>query len=945
MLELERLRTRFAGHLVLLLWLHVPLIGLVAMYVHRPALASMAFAGALVAVLHYYWRRRGIATVTRYVSAVVLMGQPALLVYLLAGNPWQMDMHMYFFAALALLIGWCDWRVVVVAALSIVVHHVVLNFILPYAIFPDGPEIGRVYLHIAIVALQSGILIWLSITLVRAFQRIAAMSSEIMEQNATLEGRVRARTREADAANVAKSLFLANMSHEIRTPMNAILGFSHLALRTGMTPKQRDYVQKIRSASGALLVLINDILDFSKIEAGKLVLEHMPFNLRTSLDAAVAIAALRAAEKSIALHVTIDPAVPAILVGDALRLNQILLNLLTNAVKFTPAGEVKVHVRPLPARGKTVMLEILVADSGIGITAEQKQALFNSFTQADSSMTRRFGGTGLGLAITRQLVELMGGSIDVESTPGHGSVFRFTASFGLGEEMAAPEAMPAEELKRLRVMIVDDNAASRQILEEMFATWSVRAVLAASAMEALSELDAAAERGDGYDLLLIDWKMPGMDGLEAAQRILAGTSQRKPPAIIMISAYEREEIILQSRAIGVSAFLVKPFNADQLREAIAKLFRPDAAIAMAVAADPIPKVAPALRGSRVLLVEDNEINSEVAREILTDAGLVVDMAENGRIACEKVFAAGASYAAVLMDLQMPEMDGIEATTLIRARISAQELPIIAMTAHAYDQERRRCVEVGMNDHVAKPVDPVVLIATLDRWLKPERHQRPVVAAPVATTVAEPALPEHLPPFDIEAALLRLNGKRKLLHKLIADFATTFGDTMPRLTEQMAQGQLVEARRLAHTLRGVAGSLEARDVAEAAGALEDAIAQGETQRFAPLHQALQEALAPAIAAARSLLPTTPVVAEPVATEAVLDFSTVQGLLGELRGLLERRSLRARQAADGVKAALGGTPEGARFLAISTAVARLDYAAALASLDEISQPNAHPAEKVS
>lgn len=329
---------------------------------------------------------------------------------------------------------------------------------------------------------------------------------------------------------------------------------------------------------------------------------------------------------------TIDPAVPATLIGDALRLNQILLNLLTNAVKFTPSGQVTVDVRSRPTGEKAVVLEVAVADSGIGITPAQQQALFTSFTQADSSMTRKFGGTGLGLSITRQLVELMDGSINVQSTPGEGSVFCFTASFGLGEEVAVADALPPEVLTRLRVMIVDDNAASRQILEEMFAVWSIRAVLAASAMEALSELEAAAERGDGYDLALIDWRMPGMDGLEAAKRILTGTSRMPAPAIVMISAYEREEVMLQAQAIGVSAFLVKPFDADQLLQAITTLFRPDGAGVTAVlGADPIPKVAPALRGARVLLVEDNEINSEVASEILTNAGLVVDTAANGRI--------------------------------------------------------------------------------------------------------------------------------------------------------------------------------------------------------------------------------------------------------------------------------------------------------------------------
>jgi signal transduction histidine kinase len=411
--ELDRLRAGFARFLVLFLWLHVPVIAVVATAVGRAPLAPAVFTGLLALVFHLAWWRWGLAPVARYVAAVALMAQPAMLVYLLAGHAWQMDMHMYFFAGLALLIGWCDWRVIMVAAASIVFHHLTFNFILPTATFPADADLGRVGLHAGIVVLQTGVLVWLSNTLVTSFRRIEAMSAEIRRSNETLELRVEERTREARAANAAKSLFLANMSHEIRTPMNAILGFSHLALRTELTAKQRDYVLKIKSASSALLGLINDILDFSKIEAGKLSLDQAPFDLRASLESVSSIAAVRTLEKGVELHIDIDRAVPAVLVGDSLRFNQVLLNLVSNAVKFTEKGEVAVGIRPLRQVGTDILLEVTVRDTGIGMTPEQQAKLFHSFSQADSSMTRRFGGTGLGLAISCQLVELMGGSIAV----------------------------------------------------------------------------------------------------------------------------------------------------------------------------------------------------------------------------------------------------------------------------------------------------------------------------------------------------------------------------------------------------------------------------------------------------------------------------------------------------------------------------------------------------
>jgi two-component system sensor histidine kinase/response regulator len=369
--EIEKLRTRFGRFLLGLLWLHVPINALAAIAVGQNEVAAALASVLLAGSYHLMWWRHGTALATRYVSAVALMGEPALLVYLLTGHAWQMDMHMYFFATLALTIAWWDWRVIVMASAAVAVHHLVLDLVMPMALFPSGGDLPRVGLHALIVAFQAAVLVWLSRLQVASFARIGAMSAEIISYNETLERKVEDRTREAETANRAKSLFLANMSHEIRTPMNAIIGFCHLALRTELAPKQRDYVSKIRNASNSLLDLINDILDFSKIEAGKLTLEQAHFDLRASLENPIAIASVKAAEKDVALRLHIDPAVPGTLLADSLRLNQVMLNLVSNAIKFTEKGTVTIAIRLIALEGPDVTLEVAVRDSGIGMTAEQ----------------------------------------------------------------------------------------------------------------------------------------------------------------------------------------------------------------------------------------------------------------------------------------------------------------------------------------------------------------------------------------------------------------------------------------------------------------------------------------------------------------------------------------------------------------------------------------------
>lgn len=934
MSELDRLRHHFGRFLVVLTWVHVPFIALVASWLGRGVVAPTLMALVLAAALQASWLTRGSAPVTRYVSAVAMMGEPALLVYLFSGHPWQMDMHMYFFATLALVIGWCDWRPIIVGAIAIAAHHLMLNFVFPLAVFPGGADLPRVYLHASIVAFQTIVLVWLSFTLDASFRRIKAMSDEIVRYNGTLE----VKTREANAASIAKSLFLANMSHEIRTPMNAILGFSHLALKTDLSPKQADYVSKIKAASSALLSLINDILDFSKVEAGMLTLENGHFEIRETIENATAISAVKAAEKGVDVRIAIDDDVPTTLLGDALRLNQIVLNLVSNAVKFTERGGVILSVRAVERRDPDLVLEISIRDTGIGMTPEQQANLFRSFSQADSSMTRRFGGTGLGLAISKQLVELMGGSIRVDSTPGAGSTFTFTVKLQVGDSAMLASAAHIAELRGLRVLIVDDNPASREILHNLFESWSVQADLVASGSEAIAFLEAANEAGTNYDLMLIDWKMPGMDGIEAVEAMQASDKLTRLPTIMMVSAYAREEAMAGARQAGISAFLVKPIDPGLLLQQITQFIGQHRTEPVAGApAQPVaPMVAPELRGARVLLVEDNEINSEVAYEILTDGGLVVELAANGRIACDLVLDPARRYDAVLMDVQMPEMDGITATKRIRERIPSERLPIIAMTAHAYEQERQNCLRAGMNDHVAKPVDPALLMRTLERWLKPAAPEaKPTVAPQIPPTAAATDLPDSLPPFDIPVALSRVNGKAALLRKLIVNFGIKYRGAIATLRADIEAGAVDDARRLAHTLKGVAGSLELRKVAEASRQLEDALAHRELMNMDELVERLDQALQPALAVARSLAPAEPAAAT-AAPAAQLDEAgraEALRLLGELRQQLGTRSMRARKTFEALETALGTTSEAKQLDAIRDPIARLDFANALAGLDAV------------
>ena len=700
-----------------------------------------------------------------------------------------------------------------------------------------------------------------------------------------MEEKLRQAQEAAEAASKAKGDFLANMSHEIRTPMNAILGMAHLALKTELTPKQRDYLDKIRTAGNSLLGIINDILDFSKIEAGKLEMEAVAFNLDEVLENLANLITVKAHEKEgLEVLFSTGPGVPRALVGDPLRVGQVLINLANNAVKFTERGEIVVSSELVQAGEKTVEIKFAVRDTGIGLTEEQRGRLFESFSQADTSTTRKFGGTGLGLAISKRLVELMGGRIWVESAPGLGSTFCFTAAFGIGREQSLTRHSPPPDLRGLRTLVVDDNSTSREILQGMLESFSFEVTLAASGEEGLAEFEKSLS-GQGYDLVVMDWKMPGIDGIETARRIKNLQGLRRVPRIILVTAYGREEIMRQAERMGLDGFLIKPVSPSVMFDTIMQAFGRDAPRELRTGTEKELEAAAheKLAGANVLLVEDNEINQQVAMEILSGAGLKVTVANNGQEALDLVRAN--AYDAVLMDVQMPVMDGYTATGKIRELEAKQpppngRLPIIAMTAHAMAGDQEKSLAAGMNDHITKPIDPAQLFGTLSKWVRPgEGTPRPVEAAsaPEGTQGKEPAppgqtLPDAMPEFDLADGLQRLMGNRALYRKLLVNFATQYAKAGADILKALDAGDFDRAHGLVHAIKGVAGNLAAKDLQQQSAALEklvkhaDAAGPPPADQLNPAFEAFQGSLIRALGALASLMPAAAGPAAPLEAAA-------------------------------------------------------------------------------
>lgn len=647
-----------------------------------------------------------------------------------------------------------------------------------------------------------------------------AWVTDITEQKLA-EAAILSAKQAAEEATKAKSDFLANMSHEIRTPMNAIIGMSQLALQSKLDKKQRNYIEKVNRAGENLLGIINDILDFSKIEAGKMSMEAIAFNLEDVMDNLANLVGMKAEDKGVELLFNISADVPSSLIGDPLRLGQVLINLGNNAVKFTETGEIVVAVKKVFSLSKEIELHFSVTDSGIGMTPEQCAKMFQSFSQADASTTRKYGGTGLGLAISKNLVEMMDGRIWVESEAGKGSVFHFQVKLGMQDGATQRQPIKVEELANIKVLVADDNSLAREILTSMVSGLGMEVAEARDGLMVL-EMIAKANQGKPFDLVLMDWQMPKMDGMQAARKLM---DVPNAPAVIMVTSYGREDAInaAEMQKINLDHILTKPITQKSLLETIGSALKKG--ITSGASANDKggsqSEWIKQLSGARILLTEDNEMNQELAMELLSQVGIHVTIANHGQEALD-ILKVNPNFDGVLMDCQMPVMDGYTATREIKKLPQFAKLPIIAMTANAMAGDREKVMEAGMWDHIAKPLNVQAMFNTIAKWIKPAMPDVSINIQEQYLASSLEKLPlSNLKGVDIQVGLNTTMNNEPLYRRLLGRFYHGQKDFSNAFMLAQGDADVDSAMRCAHTLKGNAGNIGAKGVQQAAGELEEA----------------------------------------------------------------------------------------------------------------------------